>query len=478
MSYSKTQWVNGQEPPINASNLNKIETGISNNDSAIANLQGGMKFKGTTTVIPTSPKIGDVYQAAVANIISHNKPGDLLVYTDTNSWHVIPSGDEANGTVTEIYQGEGIIVNNGDSLRETGNIKLDTDYIATDDRNGLMPSAHFRKLRTLANIAVTGSWNDLKDIAESAIRPIWDDVDDRPGQNPRKSVVSQYGIKNLLETKSNVIHEHLIDDIKASETPGGPTYPLANFLATKVEGGREVLVKAADENHTHGIITKNGYASDGNGYSKNGILTTDNAGKIICASTLPSTITRGYQFYNSDGTASIDISDLNSRITDNTTRLDALVIPSDQSGNVTDLTSRVAVLEQQMITANNKLAKLKFAATGSEANGVHRFVLKIPANSSINKIGDDAIKLARSSELKNDTKWPVAIRGWNFSNRPNDKGGYDGKNCSYCTIYAIYFSSKTNSSGGKDYYVNLQMRNYASTEALVWLTLYILWKEL
>lgn len=473
MSYSKTQWVNGQEPPINASNLNKIETGISNNDSAITNLQGGMKFKGTTTVIPASPKVGDVYQAAVANIISHNKPGDLLVYTDTNSWHVIPSGDEANGTVTEIYQGEGIIVNNGDSLRETGNIKLDTDYIATDDRNGLMPSAHFRKLRTLANIAVTGSWNDLQDIAESAIRPIWDDVDDRPGQNPRKAVVSQYGIKNLLETKSNVIHEHLIDDIKASETPGGPTYPLANFLATKVEGGREVLVKAADENHTHGIITKNGYASDGNGYSRNSILTTDNAGKIICTSTLPSTITRGYQFYNSDGTASIDISDLNSRITANYDEIQNLKDTKADTSAIPTVPDPV-----DLSGINSKLAKLKFATTGSEANDVHRFEFTIPANSILSKVGDDALKLGRRSELNNATKYPIAIRGWNISNRPNGSGGYDGKNGQYCNIFAIYFSSKTNSSGGKDYYANIQMRNNASTSAVIWLTLYILWKEL
>ena len=41
MAYSKTTWVNDAPPAINASNLNKIEQGIYDNDSAIATLNSG-----------------------------------------------------------------------------------------------------------------------------------------------------------------------------------------------------------------------------------------------------------------------------------------------------------------------------------------------------------------------------------------------------------------------------------------------------
>ena len=36
MAYTKTTWVNGQAPAINAANLNKIEQGIYDNDAALA----------------------------------------------------------------------------------------------------------------------------------------------------------------------------------------------------------------------------------------------------------------------------------------------------------------------------------------------------------------------------------------------------------------------------------------------------------
>ena len=39
MAYTKTTWVNG-ETPINADNLNHIETGIKNNDTSIGNITG------------------------------------------------------------------------------------------------------------------------------------------------------------------------------------------------------------------------------------------------------------------------------------------------------------------------------------------------------------------------------------------------------------------------------------------------------
>jgi hypothetical protein len=35
LAYTVTTWVNGTAPAVNATNLNKIETGISDNDTAI-----------------------------------------------------------------------------------------------------------------------------------------------------------------------------------------------------------------------------------------------------------------------------------------------------------------------------------------------------------------------------------------------------------------------------------------------------------
>jgi len=40
MAYTKTTWVNSLAPPINATNLNKIEDGIFDNDAAITTLDG------------------------------------------------------------------------------------------------------------------------------------------------------------------------------------------------------------------------------------------------------------------------------------------------------------------------------------------------------------------------------------------------------------------------------------------------------
>jgi hypothetical protein len=40
MAYTKTVWVNSSAPAINATNLNKIEDGIFNNDAAITTASG------------------------------------------------------------------------------------------------------------------------------------------------------------------------------------------------------------------------------------------------------------------------------------------------------------------------------------------------------------------------------------------------------------------------------------------------------
>ena len=50
MAYTKTTWVNGQAPAINAANLNKIEQGIYDNDAALAQKASDFPYTITLTV--------------------------------------------------------------------------------------------------------------------------------------------------------------------------------------------------------------------------------------------------------------------------------------------------------------------------------------------------------------------------------------------------------------------------------------------
>ena len=375
MSYSKTQWINGEDghqTPINASNLNKIEEGISDNSSNIDALQGGMRFKGEISSLPPQkePKIGDVYQASVANISSlHNKEGDLLVYTGNpgNVWHVIPSGDEHDGTVTEITQGAGIIVNNGSSLTKTGEIKLDTSYVASDIRNGLMSNEHFHKLSTLSNVAVTGSWLDLNQstIPISARRQIRADLDTESVEDPTQTVVSQYGLKSLFAEKSDTGHTHLIEEISGADRTEGTINPLSYYLAKENDGIEDQLVEAAPKQHTHGNITTGGYlqkldANENRVYAQNTFLVTDNDGKITNTDTISSSVIRGYTFKSADGTGEISLSTLNSTV--GSTENDGLRgsvknlvswIGTSENSNSKKLGARVSNLEGWIGTSAN-----------------------------------------------------------------------------------------------------------------------------
>lgn len=50
MAYTKTNWVNGQQPAISATNLNKIEQGIYENDAAIATKANASDVYNKTTI--------------------------------------------------------------------------------------------------------------------------------------------------------------------------------------------------------------------------------------------------------------------------------------------------------------------------------------------------------------------------------------------------------------------------------------------
>ena len=64
MAYSKTVWVNDNAPALNATNLNKIETGIYNNAEAVDDLKEGLIDLDTTASPGTVD--GDLYAAICA----------------------------------------------------------------------------------------------------------------------------------------------------------------------------------------------------------------------------------------------------------------------------------------------------------------------------------------------------------------------------------------------------------------------------
>lgn len=61
MAYTKTTWVNGGPPAIDADNLNNIEMGVFNNDANCTLLLAGKINIDTTS--PTGTVDGDLYAA-------------------------------------------------------------------------------------------------------------------------------------------------------------------------------------------------------------------------------------------------------------------------------------------------------------------------------------------------------------------------------------------------------------------------------
>lgn len=306
--YNPTAWVNG-ETSINDTKLNKIEMGITNNSNNISSMMEDMKFKGTVTSVPGSPLTGDVYQAGVTNLIEYNKIGDLLVCIDDSTnpitWHVIPSGPRGTGTVTSIQAGDGISIAGG-AISGSGTVNIDPTYTAIETdalgaRNGLMTSAQAYKLNHLADVAVTGSFNNLTDVPESAERVI----EQNTGNNSY-AVMSQAAITEALSTKSDAGHHHQVSDIDE----------LDDLLA--IEDG--VNVRAATDTHEHGLITRDGHfwKSDRSGYVGIEYLHTNANGVIISSNTIPSTAISGTSFSNGLyrlDTMKSDITDVKSILT-------------------------------------------------------------------------------------------------------------------------------------------------------------------
>lgn len=87
MSYTKTNWQNDQAPAINATNLNKIENGIFNNDAIITSIMTTLGINATTWVSTNTYVLGDT--VVYNNKIYKNITGNYTTTnpaTDTTNW--------------------------------------------------------------------------------------------------------------------------------------------------------------------------------------------------------------------------------------------------------------------------------------------------------------------------------------------------------------------------------------------------------
>lgn len=462
MSYRHTEWHNDSDPPINAANLNNIENGIVKNGEDILELQGGMRFIGETSILPESPSIGDVYQATIANLVSQNKVGDLLVFTNNNSWHVIPSGDEADGTVKYIEAGPGISINGpSGSMTVSGTISLDRTYTANDNRNGLMESSQFTKLSTLAAISETGSWNDLKDIPKSAKRPIYNDLT----EDDKDAVVSQKGLKTLFDGKADSEHQHLIEDIKDSLGDTGEEHDLYYYLASTSDGVEDnIPVKAAAESHYHGNITSSGYLLNEQGaIATNRWLRTDGSGNITSQENIPSSAIRGYTLRDNNGDNVIDLSQISTTTTDLVNRVTQVETTVGDTSQQDSLVKSVAELKTAVSNLSSTLDQTRAKCSNLEntlniiKNQDMRYLVQnsftmetryvdyvsIASNSSA-AAGDGKIGGGDSNHNYIDiSKYgyrPIAIYGYDIDNASNHTN--DGR-VGACVVLAVRISNDT-----------------------------------
>ena len=264
--YERTIWVNG-ETPLNKTNMDHIEIGISNNSADISVLKGDMKFKGVVNVLPTEDvEIGNVYQAGASGLCDLNKIGDLLVCTEVNplTWHVIPSGDETSGTVTSVSAGAGLT---GGTITGSGTLSLDANYTANANRNGLLSSNYFQKLDEIDyELAVNRDYERLQNVPEQ-LRLL--QIEQTMG-NSENWVMSQQATTTALNNKSDEGHHHAISDIDTDRD-------LEALIDNK-----------SDLNHTHGVITANGHVQVGSGNPSNQYLKTDDNGLIVPTPTISS----------------------------------------------------------------------------------------------------------------------------------------------------------------------------------------------
>lgn len=95
MTYTKTTWVNGSAPPINATNLNNIEDGIFNNDAAITTVSTSVST--LTNAFNTHTTL-----SATLTVLGHVQNGVYTATIATTSWTTASAPYTSSITVTGI----------------------------------------------------------------------------------------------------------------------------------------------------------------------------------------------------------------------------------------------------------------------------------------------------------------------------------------------------------------------------------------
>lgn len=110
MSYTKTNWQNDTAPAINATNLNKIENGIFNNDNNISSINGTLGVDSNTWIGTTAYGEGDI-------VIYNDKIYQNISGTSTTT---NPAEDTTNWDEITIFDTDSI---NDDLIDKTKFIK-------------------------------------------------------------------------------------------------------------------------------------------------------------------------------------------------------------------------------------------------------------------------------------------------------------------------------------------------------------------
>ena len=140
---------------------------VSSTFSTAMVFKGTLGVGGTITSLPTAETntIGDTYKVITAGTYASiaAKVGDVFVCNSTPAWILIPSGDEPNGTVTNIATGAGLT---GGSITTSGTIKanltnetkatVDSTYSQGTDANKL----YSVQLDKSGKLAVKVPWTD------------------------------------------------------------------------------------------------------------------------------------------------------------------------------------------------------------------------------------------------------------------------------------------------------------------------------
>ena len=103
MSYTKTNWVNGQAPAINADNLNKIENKLYDLDSSVSSLDTN-KLEKTAVKTSTTTSATDTYSCTYINTqVDNLKAYSLYDNSTGTTGDVTLSDSSANYNYLEIF---------------------------------------------------------------------------------------------------------------------------------------------------------------------------------------------------------------------------------------------------------------------------------------------------------------------------------------------------------------------------------------